>query len=750
MTNQSMLDCDDSDGQDTNNFNIVEEDAGSLVQIPLNDENEGSAETAITKLAATRMVDDAKSKEQRPSSSNSVTYVLPTNNAPGHHRHSSRIGNIYRTTKEKGIHLIGPSAHDTGAPSVVVNDLHDLQEEDATWNEVFTACCCHSLSGWAYILGVVAIILLLLYFFMVGLDMLSASFQVVSGCTAGSLLGSDTNPLASFLIGIVATALLQSSSTTTSIVVSMCGAGLDVQAGIYIVMGANVGTSVTSIIVSLTHMGDSKEIEAAFAGSSLYYLFNILTAIILLPLEIGTQYLYRLTKAMLPSSVGEGDSWNSPIKAIVSPLTKTIIIANKQVVTDISTGAVNGCEVYYPVECDNGNESFLACKAGLIGCNEDNNQCPAFFQNGATKSDDMVSGYVCLVLAIVILCMCLVALVALLRMVLLGASRRIIYKATKMNGILAILIGIGVTILVQSSSATSSALVPLAGVGVLKLENMYPLLIGADIGTTFTALMAALVSSELESLQIALAHVFFNVTGAFLWYPLPFMRRFVFSLARRLGIITRHWQGFPVFFILVVFFVVPLLLLGISTCFEKKTAGFTALGIFVVILLLVGIIWFWVWWRFKSGKDKFLTYLSNRRRRTAAINTLADDMDFMRVDIEYCKKEIAHIKDFASIPYTSRMEEGLPQHVGETKPAAASEIDDAVSLYQSCVSAPWTQVLVGAANSIQDEIPSRSFPPSVYSRHSQLASAMSASGRSARHRTYSPPPRVHEEEHEYE
>ncbi|KAL3916000.1 MAG: hypothetical protein SGILL_005379 [Bacillariaceae sp.] len=590
---------------------------------------------------------------------------------------------------------------------------------------------------------------------MVGLDMLSASFQVVSGCTAGSLLGSDTNPLASFLIGIVATALLQSSSTTTSIVVSMCGAGLDVQAGIYIVMGANVGTCVTSIIVSLSHMGDSKEIERAFAGSSLYYLFNILTAVILLPLEIGTQYLYRLTSAMLPSSVDDGDSWNSPIKAIVSPLTKTIIIANKQLVTDISTGAVEGCEAYYPVECENGDESYLTCKAGLIGCNEDNNKCPAFFQNGATKTDDMVSGYVCLVLSIVILCMCLVALVALLRMVLLGASRRIIYKATKMNGVLAIMIGIGVTVLVQSSSATSSALVPLAGVGVLKLENMYPLLIGADIGTTFTALMAALVSSKLESLQIALAHVFFNVTGAVLWYPLPFMRHFLFALARRLGVITRHWRGFPAFFILIVFFVIPLLLLGISTCFEKQTKGFTALGVIVVVLLLGGIIWFWVWWRFKSGKDKCLSYLTNRRRKRAAIGTLADDIDFMRVDIEYCKKEIAHIKDYASMPYASRMEEGLPQRVDDAKTAAASELDDAISLYESCVSAPWTQVLVRAAGSIQDEIvPPRSPPPSVYSRtsrQSHMASAMSASGRSARHRTYSPPPRVvHEEEHEYD
>lgn len=124
--------------------------------------------------------------------------------------------------------------------------------------------------------------------------------------------------------------------------------------------------------------------------------------------------------------------------------------------------------------CDGGIESYKTCKAGLIACNKDTNRCPAFFQIDASKSDDLVSGYVCLLLAILILSACLICLVALLRTVLLGASRRIIYKATKMNGLFAVLIGVGVTVLVQSSSATTSALVPLAGVGILKLENMYP------------------------------------------------------------------------------------------------------------------------------------------------------------------------------------------------------------------------------------------------------------------------------------
>ena len=130
----------------------------------------------------------------------------------------------------------------------------------------------------------------------------------------------------------------------------------------------------------------------------------------------------------------------------------------------------------------------------------------------------MVAGWVCLVIALFILIMCLVGLVALLRTVLLGASTRILYKATDINDLLAMFIGMGVTVLVQSSSITTSTLVPLAGVGIIPLEKLYPLQLGADIGTTFTAVLASLVSSKVESLQVALCHLFFNLTGIVLWY----------------------------------------------------------------------------------------------------------------------------------------------------------------------------------------------------------------------------------------
>jgi sodium-dependent phosphate cotransporter len=223
----------------------------------------------------------------------------------GHRRISSRIGSVYRTTGSE-IQTV-PSAHNTEA---AVDTAAPIEENgDATWGDVCRACCCHTRAEWCKISIFLFVLLGCLYFFLFGLDLLGTSFRVVGGCTAASLLGSDTNPLASVMIGIIATALLQSSSTTTSIIVSLVSGGLDVQQGIYMVMGANVGTSITSMLVSLSHLGDGSELERAFSAASVGLVFKFLTVIVLLPLEVTTGYLYKLTKAMLPTSVGEGDAW---------------------------------------------------------------------------------------------------------------------------------------------------------------------------------------------------------------------------------------------------------------------------------------------------------------------------------------------------------------------------------------------------------------------------------------------------------
>jgi sodium-dependent phosphate cotransporter len=122
----------------------------------------------------------------------------------------------------------------------------------------------------------------------------------MAGCTAGSLLGDSTNPIAALMIGTLATVLIQSSSTTTSIIVSLVGSDIiTTEQAIYMVMGANIGTTVTNTLVALGQMGDADMLERAFAGATVHDCFNILSVIILLPIEAASGYLRRLTGAMV-------------------------------------------------------------------------------------------------------------------------------------------------------------------------------------------------------------------------------------------------------------------------------------------------------------------------------------------------------------------------------------------------------------------------------------------------------------------
>ena len=340
---------------------------------------------------------------------------------------------------------------------------------------------------------------------------------------------------------------------------------------------------------------------------------------------------------MLPENAFEkGSKWKGPIKKIVGPLTAKVIKANKDLIKDISTsdGEVT-CPDYYPVNCTDGIVDYDNCKGnwGLIVCDKGSGNCPAFFQNGASQEDDKVAGGVCLFLSLVILCVCLVGLVSVLQKMLLGTSTRIIYKATNINGYLAILIGMGLTILVQSSSITTSTLTPLVGMGVIQLEQMYPLTLGANIGTTFTAIMAALVSDKITAMQTALAHLFFNISGILVWYPIPRMREIPLNMARTLGKTTRVWRGFPLAYIIVAFFLVPLFFFGLSACFEQESKGFTTLGSFLVVLFSLGIAYSIFWWLKRDGKTKVVDSMKARQRRVEASKQLPDDMDEIRAEL---------------------------------------------------------------------------------------------------------------------
>lgn len=147
---------------------------------------------------------------------------------------------------------------------------------------------------------------------------------------------------------------------------------------------------------------------------------------------------------------------------------------------------------------------------------------------------------------------------------------------------MAILIGLGITIVVQSSSVVTSALTPLCGIGVLPLFKMLPLTLGANIGTTCTALIASLVSLKMGAVQIALVHLLFNITGILVWFPIPPMRRVPIAGARLLGLYASFYRAFPPLYILFAFVFVPGVLLAVSATFKASVAG----GIILLLVLL--------------------------------------------------------------------------------------------------------------------------------------------------------------------
>jgi sodium-dependent phosphate cotransporter len=278
---------------------------------------------------------------------------------------------------------------------------------------------------------------------------------------------------------------------------------------------------------------------------------------------------------------------------------------------------------------------------GLITCSKDYG-CPAFFQEGATEKDDTISGGISLVLGIIFLVMCLTGLVTILKKMLLGASTRIIKKATAINGYISMLIGALITMAVQSSSVTTSVLTPLVGVGVVSVNQMFPLTLGANIGTTITSILAALVADNTASMQVALAHLFFNVFGIIIWFPIPFMRKVPINMAKALGRWTKWWRGFPFIYLAVIFFGIPLILLGLSSLFVSGSNALATLGSMVVVFVALMLGKFLWWWFKKDGAAKTEASFKRRQLKKDVMARIVDEFDPLIEEVRLIKDHVGY------------------------------------------------------------------------------------------------------------
>ncbi|XP_060589268.1 sodium-dependent phosphate transport protein 2B-like isoform X2 [Ruditapes philippinarum] len=464
---------------------------------------------------------------------------------------------------------------------------------------------------WDYF-GKFVCLLGLLYMFICSLDFLGNAFKLIGGRAASSVFSESevlSNPVAGLMIGILATVLFQSSSTTTSIIVSMVAAKLvPIRNAIPMVMGSNIGTSVTNTLVSIGQIGNQNEFRRAFAGATVHDMFNWLTVIILLPLESLTGYLYHLSEMTknsmnLESSTGGDQEF---LKTLTEPFTTLIIQVDKKIIEQIAHGIpeamnksiIKHCCVKEDVEVTKWNTSThwnYSYTDSESVCLE---KCKYLFEGVADSWGDTTVGIVLLVVALVILCACLILIVKTLNSMLKGKISYILKKFVNgdfpgklayFTGYLAILIGTGLTILVQSSSIFTSALTPLVGIGVISVERMYPLTLGANIGTTTTSVLAALAQSAEDiplALQISLVHLYFNISGILLYFPIPYLR-FPIGMAKALGNVTAHYRWFPILYLIFGFFLLPGAIFGLSLIGWQVMTGICGPIVFVLAIVVV-------------------------------------------------------------------------------------------------------------------------------------------------------------------
>ena len=148
---------------------------------------------------------------------------------------------------------------------------------------------------------------LLVYVMLLAVSMIGSGFKFATGDHAKSLFSFASNPVMGLIIGMVCTALIQSSSTVTSIIVGMVAGGLPITIAIPMMMGANIGTSITNTLVSLGHVAKKDEFQRAFNAATIHDFFNVLSVLIFLPLEMAFGILEFLS-AQLVALIHTGEA----------------------------------------------------------------------------------------------------------------------------------------------------------------------------------------------------------------------------------------------------------------------------------------------------------------------------------------------------------------------------------------------------------------------------------------------------------
>ena len=301
----------------------------------------------------------------------------------------------------------------------------------------------------------------LLYLFFTSIELMSTAFKMAGAGFAAQLINTVEDPVSGLILGFVATGIIQSSSTTTTIVVGLvASAALPIHLAIPIIMGANIGTTTTNTLVSMGHVTRPAEFKRAFAASTVHDFFNVLAALTILPIEIAFHPVQKMA-VFLEERFAEvgGLSLASPLKALVGP--------------------------------------------------------PAEFLSGKIPHTIPLA-----IIALAFLFFALQQMMKVMRGAILHRLETLFDRVLFRNDAASFTLGMVTTASVQSSSATTSLVVPLAGTGVLTLRQIFPYTLGANIGTTITAILASFSTGNPAAVTVAFAHLSFNILGILIYNPL--------------------------------------------------------------------------------------------------------------------------------------------------------------------------------------------------------------------------------------
>ena len=360
---------------------------------------------------------------------------------------------------------------------------------------------------WRVYLRNTAYIIAALLIFLFSLDLMIAALQHAGKSITDVIILATANPFAGLFIGLLFTAIIQSSSATTSMVVALVATGsISLQGAVPIIMGANVGTTITSTIVSLSFITKKKEFRRAVAAGTYHDFFNILTVIVLFPLEYYFGFLSGLSQAMAnfffvkpAANAATHTPW---LASLFDPIIQWLVrnISNSFWTVAMAIGLLFGSILF-----------FRKIITNILGLTS-----PGRFEQFFFKNTFKSFGW-----------------------------------------------GFLTTAAIRSSTVTTSLVVPLVAKKVVKLKAAIPFILGANIGTTITAFIASSFNSN-AAISIALAHFLFNFIGMLIFLPTPFVRDIPIRLADKLGRLTLRYRLVGFSYVLMTFFVVPFSLIFLS------------------------------------------------------------------------------------------------------------------------------------------------------------------------------------------